>query len=249
MTSTVKSAERALAVLEYFALVRRPATAAEIQMALQIPQSSTSLLLHCLLELGYLEFSPEQRSYSPSVRVRLLGDWVSPGLPPTLSGEKLDQLRALTNATVLVARQVGWRPQYIRVLFPAEECQSYVQDGARPPLPSGASGRALLSALSDQTVRTIVRRNNAEAKNKAQCVNEDVLLKSIHEIRRTGIAETDPRLSGERNFYAVAVPVLDPVREETFSLCVTGPRPRILRNLSGIRKMLHAWNSPQSMRD
>src|SRR5690606_23559085 len=54
-TPTVKSAARALRVLELFDELRRDARVAEISMRLGYPQSSTSVLLKCLEKAGYLD--------------------------------------------------------------------------------------------------------------------------------------------------------------------------------------------------
>ncbi|MGZ3338702.1 MAG: helix-turn-helix domain-containing protein, partial [Reyranella sp.] len=54
--AAIKSAERALAILEYFQEKRRAATVGDIAGALSLPQSSTSMLVKCLVSLGYLEY-------------------------------------------------------------------------------------------------------------------------------------------------------------------------------------------------
>ena len=51
----VKSAERAMALLEFFAEWRRPATVKEVSQSLGWPQSSTSMLLASLAEAGYYD--------------------------------------------------------------------------------------------------------------------------------------------------------------------------------------------------
>ena len=51
--STVKSAARVLAILEYFDDLQRPSTVTEIAEELTYPQSSTSALLRSLVSMGY----------------------------------------------------------------------------------------------------------------------------------------------------------------------------------------------------
>src|SRR5690606_41118792 len=63
--SVVKSAGRALQILEYFDAVQREASVSEISRALHCPQSSTSVLLRSLVHLGYLQNDRYRRTYYP----------------------------------------------------------------------------------------------------------------------------------------------------------------------------------------
>ena len=75
-TAIVKSAMRTFAVLEFFRETKRAASVTEISSALEMPQSSTSVLLSSLVELNYLEYDRQTRRFIPSYRVNLLGDWI-----------------------------------------------------------------------------------------------------------------------------------------------------------------------------
>jgi DNA-binding IclR family transcriptional regulator len=97
--SIVKSAARALEVLEYFATRRSPATVGEICSALELPQSSTSVLLKTLLKLGYLDYIRDGRRYFPTAKVAALGNWVTaapaaPSSPPHFSIDDLSGPRS-----------------------------------------------------------------------------------------------------------------------------------------------------------
>ena len=65
----VKSAKRVLQVFEYFGASRQQATVMEIAREFGYPQSSTSELLGCLVELGFLRRDRHTRMYRPSARV------------------------------------------------------------------------------------------------------------------------------------------------------------------------------------
>ena len=66
--SVIKSARRALEVLEYLDEVRSDASVMEIARALNYPQSSTSVLLRSLTSTGYLSYDPQRRRYAPTLR-------------------------------------------------------------------------------------------------------------------------------------------------------------------------------------
>ena len=76
----IKSAGRALQVLEYFNSGRPSATMTDFTRDLGYPLSSASELLHCLVSLGYLDYDSVARRYRPTAKVALLGVFVQPEL-------------------------------------------------------------------------------------------------------------------------------------------------------------------------
>jgi DNA-binding IclR family transcriptional regulator len=234
----VKSAARTVLVFEFFSRIRRPATASEVEDSLQIPQSSASVLLRSLVELGYLEYLPEGRRFRPTLRVTLLGDWLKSDLPEDILTERLDMLQRRTGETVLVGRQNGSHIQYVYTLQPDQGLQFYMQVGAIQPLATSASGRILLSTLDDQAASRIVRRNNAE---EGLRVDEDLVLQSIAEIRRTGFAETDTAISGEREAHAIATLIPRKGGAEPISLAIAGPKERVLKRRTEIMDILRDY--------
>jgi IclR family acetate operon transcriptional repressor len=242
MTIVVKSAERVLRILEYFAISRRAASASEIQTALELPQSSTSVLLRTLVDLGYLECQMPGRRYRPNVRTAVLGGRLRMGFPEiNLLADQTDALHNKTGETVLVCRQQGPHVQYLHVVLATGEIQFYMPEGLRRPLSTSATGRALLSALDDRSIRKIVRLNNAEAKTKQRRVGEDNVLAAVRTVRSNGISETDPKLGGERDHHTIAVLVPTALSSERIAVGVAGPRFRVLDRRAEIIRTLKEW--------
>src|SRR5262245_2599753 len=75
----VKSARRVLEILEYFNDESPSATVGDISKRLNYPQSSTSVLLRCLRDLGFLYYNRTARRYRPTTRAALLGCWAEGG--------------------------------------------------------------------------------------------------------------------------------------------------------------------------
>ena len=160
----VKSAVRVLRILEFFDQIQRDARVSEIVERLSFPQSSTSALLRSLVRAGYLDYSPATRTYAPTARVVLLGAWV--GGSPMRDGSLLrmmEELSAETGETVLLSSPNGVFAQYIYVIQATNSMRLHVLLGSQRPLVWSASGTALLSDASEETVRLLVRRTNAEA--------------------------------------------------------------------------------------
>jgi DNA-binding IclR family transcriptional regulator len=184
---------------------------------------------------------PAGRVYLPTVRVAIFSDWLKPALSANLWTERLNDLRGKTRETVAVGRRQRNHVHYVQILLASEEIQVYMREGTKRPLCASASGRAILSSLSDPAVLRIVRRYNDELKTKALRIDEGYLLDCVQNVRRTGISETDPRLDGERGIHAIATLMPRKIEPEHFSLCVVGPKERILKRKAELIDTLRKW--------
>ncbi len=180
----IKSAHRALEVLEYFNGTRREATVMDIARAMHCPQSSTSELLSCLVALGYLHRDRRARTYRPSARVALLGAWVQPKL--FRRGQLLpmmDDLAEATGASVLLAARMGTGAQYIHVVGAPEAEPAPPAEGGAAPLLHSAVGRMLLATHDRDQLRALVHRLNAETADPALRVSYGAFVEELDAIR------------------------------------------------------------------
>jgi DNA-binding IclR family transcriptional regulator len=144
--SVVKSAARTLEIFEYFDEVRRPANIQDVALALGYPHSSTAALLRSLAELGYLEFSADDKTFFPSIRVSLLGHWVGEEILPLRRVQQ--QMRAIseqTQMTVVLGAASGGYCQYVRVIEGTTPIRYHVKAGTRRCLARSTLGRVLLA--------------------------------------------------------------------------------------------------------
>ena len=224
--SAIKSAERTLAVLEYFQIHRRAATVGEISAALAMPQSSASMLLKCLLSLGYLEYSAAIRKFRPTYRVAVLGSWLHSSLfdrgPLTDIAEALGRE---TRETVSLGLQNGPHMQYVHIVKSSEAVQLTIQVGTLRPMTCAAMGRMLLAPKPDPEIRAIIRRNNAEATDEAHRVIEREFMVEIEEIRCQGYAESRGKMIAGANTIAMLAPL--PSDATPLAIGVGGPMERI----------------------
>src|ERR1700744_1376056 len=110
----IKSAERTVALLELFSREQRPFTVGRIAKGLGIPQPSASMLLRNLQELGYLEHDPRSRTFTPSIRVALLGSWIDHRFGAAGAiGKHLSELHLRVGQTAYVGIQNGASAQYV----------------------------------------------------------------------------------------------------------------------------------------
>jgi len=185
--AVVKSASRVLQILEFFDEVQRDARVGDIAARLGYPQSSTSVLLKSLVQLGYMDYDTKTHTYVPSQRVALLGSWLAEG--PVRDGglfRLMEELNRETAETVILATRNGIYAQYIRVLQATNEMRMNVPIGSRRLLVWSATGFALLVRSPEQEVRALVHRTNAEARSGQKPINARKTLAGIAQVRKKG---------------------------------------------------------------
>lgn len=245
----IKSAARAFAVLEFFNRERQPATVSRISAALDMPQSSTSMLIKCLIELGYIHQIEGSRKYVPGWRAAFLGDWPL---------ERLGQINPLADMvskiadelgeTVTIGTQNGPHVQYVHVASARKQGEIMTRVGLKLPMACTASGRSLLSRMREDKIRGIVRRNNAEAPAHAR-LSEASVVELILKERLQGFFESRSGfVSGIDN---ISVPLGG--HTKAAPLVVGGPseriaflRPRIVSRLTALRQELTSDHLAQS---
>ena len=195
----IKSAQRALKVLECFDPETPRATVMGVARRLGYPQSSTSELLGCLVGLGYLNYDRFRRTYEPTARVPLLGAWVQTSL--FRCGRllpALDQIARATGETVVLSIVVGLAIQRIHVI-PGQNAGAL-----RPVLGSTRSmlycsgGRLFMSRFTDKRVKSLLHRINAEENHPGGAVKLETLMADLATIHQQGYAaefgEFDPEI-------------------------------------------------------
>lgn len=162
--ATVKSAVRVLEIFEYFDEVRRPATIQEIAQHLGYPHSSTTALLKSLVGLGYLEHDPKNKSFFPTIRLSLLGNWIEAETLPIRNIHRLMSfLSDETGCTVTLAIRTNIHAQYIKVIQGTTPIRFHVKPGTKRLLPFSTVGRVLLGELPPEKARALITQAIAAA--------------------------------------------------------------------------------------
>ncbi len=189
MAPPVKSAQRVVEVFEYFAQRRAPATLTQISVGLGYPPSSTFALLSTLRDLGYLDYSREERTFVPTVRAALLGIWVNDALMSDGTIMRLMyDLRDETGGTAVLAIQSGHQVQYIHVVKGTDShSRTDVTTGALRPLLRSAMGDVILALKTKAELRALVARINAQ-ETPANQVRLPVLAERLDKVRERGYA-------------------------------------------------------------
>jgi DNA-binding IclR family transcriptional regulator len=187
--SPVKSAVRALEVLDYFRRERAPRSLKDICASLSYPQSSGTVLLKNLTQLGYLSYDRSSRQYFPTLSVAALGDWISGALFG--KGQAFELMRDLHSATgeaVSIALQNDVYMQYIRVIQSIHPLRFYTEEGLMRPLTLSATGWMLMTTQPDREVERLVRRANIATARNEDRQPLDLMLERVRQARQQGYA-------------------------------------------------------------
>ncbi|OKO74274.1 IclR family transcriptional regulator C-terminal domain-containing protein [Bradyrhizobium sp. AS23.2] len=184
--SVIKTARRIFEVLEYFDEVQQPTSLKEMSVHFGYPVSSASVLLKSMVVMGYLDYDSYSRTYMPTMRVAMLGNWVQ----GALFGESrilalMKHMSDETGETISLGTQSDLLAQYIHVVPSQYAIRYHLKSGAVRPLARSGIGCLLLSARTDETIDRLLRRINIEEEPDARIALPD-LMQRIREIREQG---------------------------------------------------------------
>lgn len=207
-THLVKSARRVLEVLEYFDRETPAATVTEIARALSYPQSSTSVLLRCLRQLGYLYYNRYHRTYRLTARAALLGCWAEDG---NLRGGRIvrlmDDVAARVDQTVVLSvNNCDYAVHHVHVVRGSSPDAAVLRPGASQSVLHSPQGELVLASYPDPQIRLALHRLNAEEPDPARCVNIGEKLSEMRIMRDRGWTIDIPDAAGDRGCVAVFLP-------------------------------------------
>jgi DNA-binding IclR family transcriptional regulator len=232
--NAVKSAKRAFEILETFDRHRRPLSLKEMLDDLGYPTSSGSALLKSLVGLGYLDYDRKQRTYFPTMRVAVLGEWVREALAGDVGLlAALEELHHRCGETVILAIQSDIYVQYVHVIHSVEPLQFRAPPGTRRPLARSGMGWAMLAGKSDAEIEDLRRRINARSEEK---LSREALMAYVHEARTRGYAFSKGSVTEGAGLIAAALRRGPAGR--VFGLAVAGYLPRLERKEAEIAAAL-----------
>lgn len=220
----VKSAARALEILELFASERRRLTLAQIGAILDYPKSSLSVLLKSLSAQGYLSWHPNDLTYFPTAKVTVLGDW----LAEILIGEKLipllEVLSNATNETVTLTGPAGQKMRCLHVLPGTQRISLQLEVGTTFPILGTAVGSAYLASLSEAAAADFFAKSLKSGHPKAAIESARHL---VEETRMSGYSRVYDGVVEHTGAIAMALP--ETVYGDALVIAVAGLHDRIHR--------------------
>jgi len=236
----VKSAARIFSIFEYFERVRSPRTLSEISQDLHYPVSSALALLRSAHAMGYLTYDPDSKTYFPSLRFAMLGQWISDQL---FQGgaivQMMEHLAATTGDTVLLGIQNGLWSQHIHIIHTSQSLRYHPPTGTMRPLLRSAVGRVLLGLQSKETILKTVERINISGIDEKRKFDPKAVLADIERVRRDGYAFSANLFTEGAGIVAVALPPRP--GDVPMAISIGGPVSRINeKSLPTLLKQINA---------
>ena len=247
-SQTHQSLERGLRLIEAIAAIGGCATLSEIARKTALFRSTAHHLLRALVEFGYLVQDGDARSYKLAPKLfRLTGrTWTKEQLAE-ISMPFLDKLSRRTGEGTSLAILRDGVVTVVAKRDPEGPVRVVQEVGATRPIYCTAVGKALAAWLPERELEGIIGRTVFEPKTAKTITTPAAFRRELARIRTTGVAiDNEEHIEGIR---CIATPVRDHSGEVRASLCIVGPKSRLLqRRFTELRKSLAAVAADLSAR-
>lgn len=183
---SVKSAVRALEILETIVAIGRPLSANEIGAIRQIPASSLSYLLNTLVHLGYLVRDGRNYAAGPTL-ARLAPQSAAASLRETVRPLVLSVRDRIDETTAFFIVK-DWEIEAIASAISGQALRYAVEEGRRAPLHAFAAGKALLATFDTARLDAYFQTVPREKFTDNTLVEENDLRRELDLIRNTGMS-------------------------------------------------------------
>jgi DNA-binding IclR family transcriptional regulator len=212
-STPVKSAVRTVELLDYLARNDGPHNLTELQQQLGYPKSSLHVLLHTLVDLGWLETDPTGTLYRIGMRALLVGtSYIDTDEVVRLSREVLDWVAEETTETVHLARLDGFDVVYLATRASTHYLRPFSRVGRRLPAYATSLGKALLATRRDDEVRDLLP-GTLSALTPHTLVDVGELLADLGRTRERGYAVDREENTAGLMCFGVALPYRRPPRD------------------------------------
>jgi len=192
-TSTVKSAERLLDVLELLARHTRPVPTMSIARECSIPKSSTHHLLNVMRARNFVTYYEEERAWGLGVSAFEIGSAYLRTEPLRRLGHHcLIELAQRTGETSHLAILHGTEVLYVDKEQPPGPAPKLVTEvGVRLPAHLTAVGRAIMAEQSEAQVRALYAHRPLVNRTGKGPMSLRALLRDLEAVHRRGFAFDD----------------------------------------------------------
>lgn len=206
--AVVPSVLRAARLLDEIAASRDPMALGDLSARLDLPKSSTLSLCTSLTVTGLLRRFDDGTYHLGTHLVDLAHAYLARTDLTREFEQALDTLKVLHREGVVLAIRDGAEVVYIACRNGTQPIGVTYRIGMRLPVSCTATGKALISTLSDEEVKQIFRGKRLPQLTEYSCSKLGSLLKELKDIRRNGFA-TDNEETRE-GMFCIGVPIVDP---------------------------------------
>lgn len=241
LPAAVKSAARALRVIEFFVEIRRSARANEISDRLGLPQSSTSVLLNSMVRLGYLDFDFSTHTYQPTLRVAMLGAWLEKG--PFRDGSMLSMIERLADETgyaVSLSARSDMHVRYMYAIQARDPAIVRITLATRRYAVWSSSGLVLLVEIAGADIKALIRKTLAEKDPFVRQINASQVLEHIEVAKKQGYFFSRELVTAKVGSISIRLPASLTGNREAVALSVAGNLETVARSEQDIVEKMRA---------
>lgn len=225
-TSSVKSAQRTLEILETIGRSQEGMSFVDLAAALPYPKSSLHGLLQTIVAMKWLTFDPVSRVYSVGVKPWEVGQSFRRSREIVVRARQyLREANVELGETVQLGILDDVDVIYIDKVEGDQPLRLISNIGSRLPAYVTGIGKALLSGLPDAVLEQRFAGAELEGYTDRTITSGDVLIDVLREVRKQGYATDD----GEYTYgvYCVAVPIRDARGNVVAAMSCSVPKARI----------------------
>lgn len=224
----MKSLAKALSVMDLIIAAQgQGLSIAHISREMGLPKGTTHRILASLVQFKYAQQDPRTKKYSMGARFLDIGSAVEKRqMLRAFITPVLHQLRSKCTETLSVAILVKDEIEYIERYESEMTLRVDIHVGTRFPAYCTATGKTLLSALSEEELDFLLERGKKLRKFTDKSISSMAALKEdLAKARRDGVArDYEECLVG---VHCIASPILGRGGEAVAAVSISGPRERM----------------------
>ena len=181
----VKSADRAIDIIEFVARKAGGCTHTEIATALDIPGSSANALLNTLTCKECLVYDPAARLYCLGPKILFLAGLYLEDMDLIAVGRPfIKSLYERTDESVALVIAVGHEIQFVDRLNSSQPVIRPLMVGARSPIYATAAGKAMLAFWKDPEIEEYLASTNLEKIGPGTVTDPGEIRRELEAVRR-----------------------------------------------------------------
>ncbi|UVI29643.1 IclR family transcriptional regulator [Paenibacillus spongiae] len=185
----VKSADRVMDILELFTGAKESYSLSDIARLLDMPPSSTHQLLQNMLSRGYLETDSSGKQFSIGYKIFEISSMCAKNTNLATQFETIGgRIAEEVNEGIMLGIRAGDHLVYVAQKNPPDPRRFAIQFSQSLPLYASASGKILLSGLTETMIRRLYPIEDLQPLTNLTITTVTGLLTELEMIRKEGIA-------------------------------------------------------------
>ena len=222
----VRSVGRALKIMEYIAKNENQVSLTEMSIDLDMSKSTVHGLLYTLMQCGYVKQESEKGKYSLDLKLFVLGQIVRDSLDiKEISSKYTKELLDRFGETVQLGIFSGGDVIYLDKLQGHHTIGTLSKIGARLPSYCTGLGKVLLSSLSQDEIKKLIKEEDMKPFTKNTLTSYEALFSELKSVQERGYAVDWEEI--EIGLRCVAGPIYDSSGKVVAAVSISGPTARI----------------------